>query len=130
MTDTQTYGLLVEDSPTMNEDMCTLLRVGGYTIQSVRDGEQALEILRDDAQPLPAFIISGGMLPRLNGYAFLQAVRANPAWAQIPFAIVTASASPANQERAEALGVTEFMAKPFTPDDLFALVIRLLRLEE
>ena len=63
------------------------------------------------------------MMPELDGYAVLQAIRADPTTASVPFLCVTARGEHRDVEKAMALGADEYITKPFTADQLLAAVV-------
>ena len=83
--------LIVEDDQSMLDGMNDLLEIAdlGYdiTVLQANDGRMSLEIM---AKQEPDLIISDVMMPQMGGYEFLNHVRANPEWIQIPFIFVTA----------------------------------------
>ncbi|MBI5769925.1 MAG: response regulator [Verrucomicrobia bacterium] len=117
--------LLVEDEPAVREVAEGLLTSFGYTTTAVSDGAKALGALEIKQ---PDLILSDVRMPVVDGFELLQDVRANPAWAQIPFVIVSAKAESADVRMGMSLGADDYVTKPYQPDDLAkAIAVRLLR---
>ena len=114
--------LIVEDHPTMREAMRLVLEGEGFAIEEAADGETALaEIL---ASP-PDLLFLDLNIPGTSGTGVLEAVRADPAFADVRVIVVTAAGE---EGRAEALrlGADEYFTKPFSPTALLRTVERVL----
>lgn len=116
--------LVVEDDQDIRDSLVEILEDEGYLVASASDGQEAIDYL--SARELPGLILLDVMMPRLNGNAFRQAQLANPTWAQIPTAILTADGN--IQSKAKELGVTMAIRKPVKIDDLLRLVVQCLGL--
>ena len=70
------YGpiLIVEDVPNVLELLEVTLRFKGYAVITARNGEEALEVI---AQTRPVLIITDILMPKMDGYAFVQKLRLN-----------------------------------------------------
>jgi two-component system, OmpR family, response regulator MprA len=104
--------LIVEDNPTIAELIRYALTLSGrkYKIAFAYDGVQALE----EVEKLrPDLIISDVTMPRMNGYNFLQALRADGY--EIPVIMLTAMARERDQIKGFALGCDDYITKPFKP---------------
>jgi signal transduction histidine kinase/CheY-like chemotaxis protein len=84
--------LLVEDSEPAIVQMTDILAEHGYQVQVARNGREALALVApaEDAPTLPAAMILDLMMPEVDGFEVLRAVRGNPATAQLPVLILTA----------------------------------------
>ncbi len=97
----------------------------GHTVSGATDGELALEaILR---QP-PDLIILDYVMPVLNGPDIIAALKAEPATANIPVLILAAQWRERDVIEALDLGVTDYMTKPFSPEELIFRVERALKI--
>jgi DNA-binding response OmpR family regulator len=114
--------LIAEDEPNIVESLSFVLRRAGYDVTSVLDGEAALAELRARQ---PALMILDLMLPRLNGFEVLKAVKADPALRGMPVLILTAKGQTQDRRRAQEIGVDAFMTKPFSNRDIMDEVRRL-----
>jgi two-component system alkaline phosphatase synthesis response regulator PhoP len=94
----------------------------GYRVLEAYDGMEALEVLAREA--LPDLIILDVMMPRLDGWATLQALQAKEETAKIPVLMLTALKEPVNVLTGFDLGCTWFYTKPITDYEDLALVIR------
>ena len=114
--------LIVEDHPTMREAMRLVLEGEGFVIEEAADGETALAAIH--ASP-PDLLFLDLNIPGTSGTGVLEAVRADPAFADVRVIGVTAAGE---EGRAEALrlGADEYFTKPFSPTALLRTVERVL----
>jgi DNA-binding response OmpR family regulator len=114
--------LIVEDHPTMREAMRLVLEGEGFQIEEAADGETALAAIH--ASP-PDLLFLDLNIPGTSGTGVLEAVRADPAFADVRVIVVTAAGE---EGRAEALrlGADEYFTKPFSPTALLRTVERVL----
>ncbi|HLY28269.1 MAG TPA: response regulator [Aggregatilineales bacterium] len=122
--------LVVEDNEDLRENAVLVLGLEGYNVFSAIDGQDALELL-NSGKFQPDLIVSDIAMPRLDGYAFFNAVHAMPAWRAIPFIFLTARGSKHDIRFGKELGVDDYLVKPFNAEDfLVAIRNRLKRSQE
>ncbi len=97
----------------------------GHTVSGATDGELALEAILH--QP-PDLIILDYVMPVLNGPDIIAALKAAPATANIPVLILAAQWRERDVMEALDLGVTDYMTKPFSPEELIFRVERALKI--
>ena len=116
--------LLADDNADMRRYVGELLS-RDYAVETVADGEAALAALRREPADL---IISDVMMPRLDGFGLLQAVRAHSSLHATPFVLLSARAG--ESARAEGLDASadDYLVKPFFARELLSRVDALLRL--
>jgi CheY-like chemotaxis protein/tetratricopeptide (TPR) repeat protein len=121
--DTPSSILCVDDDRNLCQILSEALGGEGYAVRSVFDGEQALAELAEDP---PDIVLLDLILPRKDGFAVLDALRAMDApVCDLPVVLITGcSPTPQNRERAKSLGVVEFLTKPVPLTDLLAIVAR------
>ena len=116
--------LVVDDSPVIVRLLSLALTQNGYQVVTAADGEEGLARVRELSPPL---VFLDAMMPKLNGYEVCEAVRADESLARRPYVIMlTAAGQETDRERAEAVGVDEFMTKPFSPSALIERVREVL----
>ncbi|AKT52384.1 response regulator [Arsenicicoccus sp. oral taxon 190] len=98
------------------------LELEGYAVIEAADGIEALEILRDPTVARPDVITVDALMPRRDGWWMVAMIRADPDLEDIPIVMVTASVQPHHRVQAEQAQVDGFIAKPFEPDELLAMV--------
>lgn len=114
--------LVVEDSPDLAFGLRTNLEIEGYDIRVAGDGRAAL---REFDEFRPELIVLDLMIPELNGYGVLQAVRERGS--NVPVLILSATAEETAKIRGFRLGADDFVTKPFSVLELLARIEALLR---
>ncbi|MFT7773150.1 CHASE domain-containing protein [Roseateles sp.] len=114
--------LLVDDSEINLEVGKRLLEREGARVHTAQDGQQAVDVLRADAQQFDAVLMDVQM-PVLDGYAATARIRGELGLTILPVLALTAGALDEERRRAEAAGMTDFLTKPLDP----AALVRALR---
>jgi two-component system, chemotaxis family, chemotaxis protein CheY len=107
--------LTVDDSRTMRDMLLMTLVDAGYDVVQAEDGEDGLAKLGDRR---PDAIITDINMPKLDGFGFIEAVRADPANSSLPILVLTTESEMDRKERARAAGATGWIVKPFNPTKL------------
>lgn len=103
--------LIAEDEPNIVESLSFVLEREGFAVRAVLDGEAALRELRADA---PDLLVLDLMLPRMNGFEVLKAVKSDPALVAVPVIVLTAKGQAQDRRMVEEIGAEGFMTKPFS----------------
>ncbi|HZW44651.1 MAG TPA: response regulator [Dermatophilaceae bacterium] len=114
--------LVCDDAEQIRQLIRVNLELEGYEVVEAADGQEALEILEDPTQPLPDVITVDALMPRRDGWWTVSMIRSDPRLAHIPIVMVTASVQSHHRAQAEQAEVDAFVAKPFDPDELLALI--------
>ncbi len=125
---TATPVLVVDDEPHIGRIIKTRLEQGPFSVTLAESGSAALEAL--SRQPDTRLLILDLMLPGMSGLDVLRTVRQDPRWQALPCLILTAAGQDAQYREADALGVAEFMTKPFSPRRLFGRALALTGLAD
>lgn len=123
---TTAYGpiLIVEDVPNVLELLEVTLRFKGYAVITAHNGEEALEVIEKNR---PVLIITDILMPKMDGYAFVQKLRINPATRAIPVVFLSATyVTPEDKDFALSLGAARFMEKPIDTEDFLLTVAELV----
>src|SRR5438874_895714 len=115
--------LVVEDEPENRLLLGVVLTSEGYEVVEAEDGRAALAAVRDR---LPDLILLDVMMPGMNGYAVLEALRADAATRSVPVIMLTALDGRADVALATMGGAESYVTKPFEPADLASLVRRFI----
>ena len=103
-----------------------LLR-GGFDVLTTISGEEAVEIARNRR---PSLILLDLEMPKMDGAAACAAMRKAPELESTPIIIMSATGSEENRQRSLKAGCTEFVVKPQNPEELLAIVARVLTLKK
>ncbi len=111
--------VLADDNADMRDYVARLLRGRGWRVTAVPDGAAALAVARRER---PSLVLSDVMMPGLDGFALMRALRADPAMSTLPVILLSARAGEeARIEGAEA-GADDYLVKPFGAQELLARV--------
>lgn len=113
--------LLADDNADMRDYIQRLLLAEGYAVEAVRNGKEALEAARREP---PDLIISDIMMPRLDGYGLLRALRADFLLRLVPVIFLSARAGEDARLDGIDAGADDYLAKPFSARELVARVAR------
>ena len=111
--------LLVDDNADMRDYAARLLRGQGWVVETASDGLMALAAARRD---LPDLVLSDVMMPGLDGFGLLRALRADARTSIVPIILLSARAG--EEARVEGLdgGADDYLVKPFSAQELVARV--------
>jgi two-component system, cell cycle response regulator DivK len=115
--------LYVEDNEYNRKIVRQLLTQTTFRLQEAVDGEAALGMVR---QERPDLILMDVQLPRMSGLDVTRALRLDPATADVPIIVVTSFALSGDDQRALAAGASAYIAKPYSPRELLALIRKFL----
>lgn len=104
--------LVVDDSQPIATIIEVALKKEGYDVCIGHDGVEGLKLALVEK---PDLIICDSVMPRMDGFALIRALRANPATAQIPMILLTSKASGEDEQRAFEAGFLDFVPKPVQP---------------
>jgi len=118
--------LCVEDDSDLAYLLQFILDREGFAVQQAADGQIARRWIEAASAP-PALILLDVMLPHADGYELLDLIRARPDWAQVPVIMLTARSRERDVVRALDAGASEYIVKPFKPDELRSRIKRLVK---
>lgn len=96
----------------------------GFEVTTADDGEQGLQIA---LQSVPDLVLLDVMMPKLDGYQVLEALRSNEVTNNLPVVLLSAKTGDADREAGLNAGANAYMTKPFDPIKLLAEVKGLVR---
>ena len=119
--------LVVEDHEPLQMAIQAILEAEGWRVLTAGDGLEGLDLM---ARHCPDLILADIMMPRMDGWAFYNAVRARREWVAIPFIFLTAKTSREDTRKGIGMGAEAYISKPFESADLVVAVrARLKRAE-
>lgn len=119
--------LLVDDDAETREIYTHYFRQAGFQIDEAENGEEGLKRIQET---MPDIIISGIMMPRMDGFSFARALRENADTAHIPIIFLSHLGQQEDQNQLKAFGVDDFIVRGITPlKDVGARVRALLSVD-
>jgi len=116
--------LVVEDVPNVLELLEVTLRFKGYQVVSATNGLEGLEKARTGN---PALIITDILMPKLDGFAFVQKLREDPKTRAIPVIFLSATyVTPEDRGFAMSLGAARFIEKPIDTEEFLLTVAEIM----
>ncbi len=116
--------LIVDDDPWILRMVITLLEKRGHQVVTASDGETALQKARE---MVPHLVITDVMMPKLDGWGLVRALRSDPKLAFIPVIFLTALSGDEDRIRGFRLGADDYLPKPFRFEELDLRVANALK---
>jgi len=113
--------LVVDDSLTVRRVTQRLLVREGYRVILAKDGIEALERLAED---LPQVVLSDIEMPRMDGFDLVRNIRSDARLRALPVIMITSRIAQKHRDYAAELGVDHYLGKPYSEEDLLALIGR------
>jgi DNA-binding response OmpR family regulator len=116
--------LVVEDDEQIARLIRFILEREGYKVEVATDGAAAQRIV--STMPPPAIVTLDVMIPAVDGFGVLKTIRDDAAWRDVPVLMMSAKSQDKDIARALEAGATDYIIKPFKPDDLRSRVRRMI----
>ncbi len=116
--------MTVDDSASLRQMVGVVLRGGGYQVVEAVDGMDALSKLKGQDLQL---ILTDINMPNMDGLEFTRRIRAMPDYRFVPVVLLTSESNPEKKQLGKAAGATAWIVKPFNPDQLLAVVKKVVR---
>jgi DNA-binding NarL/FixJ family response regulator len=111
--------LVIEDEPEMRRNLATILRMENFQPLTAENGRVGLDSARANK---PDVILCDVMMPELDGYGVIAALRADPETVAIPFIFLTAKGEKPDIRAGMNLGADDYLTKPVGKADLLAAI--------
>lgn len=118
-TGTQKKLLLIDDDPNLILLVKDYLEFRGYEVITAENGREALEVLEKQTADM---IICDVMMPEMDGYSLVSAIRSDPKTSWIPVLFLSAKGQSQDRVKGLNIGADVYMVKPFEPEELVAQV--------
>ena len=115
--------MTVDDSASIRQMVSFTLKQAGYNVVEAVDGQDALDKLQTATVQM---IITDLNMPNLNGIELIRAVRANPTHRFVPIVMLTTESNADTKQQGKEAGATGWIVKPFKPDQLLAVIRKVL----
>lgn len=122
---TSPVALVVEDDEHIAHLLRFMLEREKYTVHLARDGREGQAFIQ--SQPVPTIVLFDVMLPFVDGFELVRLARAQPGWDTVPVVMLTAKTQERDIVRALDAGATDYILKPFQPNELLARLRRFTR---
>ena len=119
--------LVVEDSTTVATVIQVALAKEGFNVLVAHDGLEGLKLAVSER---PRIIITDSVMPKMDGFGLLRAIKANPMTADIPVIMLTSKASTEDEQKALEFGFIDFIPKPVQPMRIVSRVKRVLEITQ
>jgi len=117
--------LVIEDQAQMRRNLVTILQMENYVVVSAENGRRGVELAKSEQ---PDLVLCDLMMPELDGFGVVQALRADRKTATLPVVFLTAKADKADLRAGMNLGADDYLTKPVAREDLLtAIRVRLAR---
>jgi len=117
--------LIVEDDEHIAYLLEYMLQREGFATVCATDGRQAERIIETGAAP--ALVVLDYMLPYRSGFELISMIRGRDEWKQVPVMMLTAKSQEQDIVACLDAGVSDYVVKPFQPNEILARLRRLLR---
>jgi CheY-like chemotaxis protein len=115
--------LIIDDEIHIRRLIAQMLELAGYQVLEAASGSEALRLME---QTKPDVITCDIFMPGMNGFEVLEAIKSEPATAEIPVIMLTAIGQEKDTARAKALGADDYITKPFGTTNLVETIERQL----
>jgi CheY-like chemotaxis protein len=112
--------LVVDDDVRNIFALTSILERRQIVVCRAETGQEALEILNDD--PDIDLVLMDIMMPKMDGYQTMRAIRAQEKFRHLPIVALTAKAMAEDRDKCLAAGASDYLAKPVNADELFAML--------
>ncbi|UNU26797.1 EAL domain-containing response regulator [Microcoleus vaginatus] len=119
--------LVIEDEQVIRENILKLLKAEGFDVTGAENGAKGLYAAVSN---VPDVIICDVMMPELDGYGVLVALRSNPVTATVPFVFLTGKADRSEMRQGMELGADDYLTKPFSKAELVGAISSRLKKQE
>lgn len=116
--------MTVDDSPSVRQMVAFTLQRAGYTVVEACDGRDALvKVSRAPVQ----MVITDLNMPNMDGIELIRSLRQEASHRFVPIVMLTTESEPQKKQLGRDAGATGWIVKPFTPEQLVAVVAKVLR---
>jgi two-component system, chemotaxis family, sensor histidine kinase and response regulator PixL len=117
--------LVVDDSVTTRQSLCLSLEKYGYRTIQAKDGQEALQLLRQKTSELK-LVVCDVEMPNMNGFEFLNVRRQDPTITHIPVVMLTSRSNTKHRQFAAHLGAIDYFIKPYVEQDFMKAIGKII----
>lgn len=116
--------LVVDDSPTMRQMVAFTLTNAGYQVVEAGNGKEAVGKVNGGAKP--DLVVTDLNMPEMDGITLIKEIRKMPTLKFTPILMLTTEASDDKKKAGQAAGATGWIVKPFNPEQMMAVIKKVL----
>jgi CheY-like chemotaxis protein len=116
--------LVIDDTPDLQRSIIQFLNMEGYETVGAANGQEALDTL---AHTIPDLVITDLLMPVMDGYSFIERIKADAQLRAIPVVVFSAKPDDDSQDKALALGAVRFIRKPGSIDQILDTVNEIIQ---
>jgi two-component system, chemotaxis family, sensor histidine kinase and response regulator PixL len=117
--------LVIDDSITTRQSLCLTLEKFGYRTLEAKDGQEALQILRQKTSELK-LVVCDVEMPNMNGFEFLNVYRQDPHLTHIPVVMLTSRSNDKHRQFAAHLGAVDYFIKPYVEQNFISAIEKII----
>jgi chemotaxis family two-component system sensor histidine kinase/response regulator PixL len=117
--------LVVDDSITTRQSLCLTLEKFGYRSFQAKDGQEALQILRQKVSEIE-LVVCDVEMPNMNGFEFLNVYRQDSTLTHIPVVMLTSRSNIKHRQFATHLGAVDYFIKPYVEQDFISSIDKII----
>ncbi len=111
--------LVIEDDPIILTNTLEILELEGFTVIGAENGADGVERAQES---MPDLVLCDVLMPKLDGYGVLKALRSSPILSNIPLVFVSASPREEILAASVKLGASDYLMKPFRASELLKII--------
>jgi len=115
--------MTVDDSASVRQMVAFTLKNAGYSVIEAVDGKDALSKLQGKVD----MVVTDLNMPNMDGISLIKAIRSQATYKFIPIIMLTTESQAGKKEEGKSAGATGWIVKPFKPEQLLAVVQKVLR---
>ena len=116
--------LVVDDSPTMRQMVAFTLTNAGYKVVEAGNGKEALTKVTTGTKP--DLVVTDLNMPEMDGITLIKEIRKNAALKFTPILMLTTESADDKKKAGQAAGATGWIVKPFNPEQMMAVIKKVL----
>lgn len=116
--------LAVDDSASMRQMVSFTLKKAGFDVTEAKDGQEALDIAKNSEFDV---VISDVNMPVMDGITLVKSLRGLPQFKFTPILMLTTESGTDKKTEGKAAGATGWIVKPFNPEQLLAVIKKVIR---
>ncbi len=119
--------LVVEDERDIRDLIAFTLKFAGYDVLTAGNGEEGFQIALKE---IPDLVLTDVRMPKMTGYELCKVIKAEPTLEHVPVVFLSAKGQEGEVKTGLQVGATEYLLKPFAPDQLTRKVAAILGREK